>query len=297
MSSSNNPVPPPTYQAIGSSSKPRIDSGFNSAEPLLGRARSPGGGFYDQPEQGDVPDDFKYGVTVSESSIEVRAAFIRKVYTILFCQILATCLVAGGLSQSPSAILWVQQHTWSLYLPLFGTLINLGLLFWKRHSHPLNFVLLSTFTVMEAFSLGVLTAFFDNVLVLQALLITLGVFLGLTLFTLQSKVGVSPLINIIISNDRLQYDFSGLGPWLFGALLALVMVGLVNMFIPFGHTMDIIYSIGGCLIFSGYIVYDTFMITKRLSPDEFILGSISLYLDFINLFINILRLLNDLQDR
>lgn len=61
------------------------------------------------------------------------------------------------------------SSTWSLYLPLFGTLINLGLLFWKRHSHPLNFVLLSTFTVMEAFTVGVLTAFFDNVIVLQAL--------------------------------------------------------------------------------------------------------------------------------
>ncbi|KAF8552189.1 UPF0005-domain-containing protein, partial [Imleria badia] len=280
MSSSSNPVPPPAYQATGSSSKPLINPGFDSAEPLLGRPRSPGGAFYDQPEQGDVPDDFKYGVTVSESSTEVRAAFVRKVYTILFCQILATCLAAGGISQSPSAIFWVQQHTWSIYLPLFGSLINLGLLFWKRHSHPLNFVLLSTFTVMEAFTLGVLTAFFDNVIVLQALLITLGVFLGLTLFTLQSK-----------------YDFSGLGPWLFGALIALVMVGLVNMFIPFGRTMDLIYALGACVIFSGYIVYDTFMITKRLSPDEFILGSISLYLDFVNLFINILRLLNDLQDR
>lgn len=280
MSSSYNPAPPPAYQATGSSRKPLIDPEFDAAEPLLGRARSPGGGFYDQPEQGDVPDDFKYGVTVSESSAEVRGAFVRKVYTILFCQILATCLVAGGISQSPSAIVWVQQHTWSLYLPLFGTLVNLGLLFWKRHSHPLNFVLLSTFTAMEAFTLGVLTAFFDNVIVLQALLITLGVFLGLTLFTLQSK-----------------YDFSGLGPWLFGALMALVMVGLVNMFIPFGRTMDLIYAVGACLIFSGYIVYDTFIITKRLSPDEFILGSISLYLDFVNLFINILRLLNDLQDR
>jgi hypothetical protein len=40
---------------------------------------------------------------------------------------------------------------------------------------------------MEAFSLGVVTAFSDNVIVLQALLITTGVFLGLTLFTLQSK--------------------------------------------------------------------------------------------------------------
>jgi hypothetical protein len=94
--------------------------------------------------------------------------------------------------------------TWSFYVPLFGTLINLGLLYWKRHSHPLNLVLLSTFTVMEAFTLGVVTAFFDNIIVMQALyvsiilapveaeqflrLITLGVFLGLTLFTFQSKV-------------------------------------------------------------------------------------------------------------
>ncbi|KAI9571686.1 hypothetical protein HD554DRAFT_1806685 [Boletus coccyginus] len=110
MSSSHNPAPPPAYQAIGSSRKPLIDPRFDAAEPLLGRASSPGGGFYDQPEPGDVPDDFKYGVTVSESSAEVRAAFVRKVYTILFCQILATCLVAGGISQSSSAIVWVQQQ-------------------------------------------------------------------------------------------------------------------------------------------------------------------------------------------
>lgn len=61
------------------------------------------------------------------------------------------------------------------------------------------------------------------------------------------------------------------------------MTGLVGIFIPFGKTMDLIMAIGGCLIFSGYIVYDTHLINKRLSPDEFILGSISLYLDFINL--------------
>ena len=58
---------------------------------------------------------------------------------------------------------------WSFYVPLFGTLINLGVLYWKRHSHPWNFVLLSTFTLMEAFTLGVMVAFFENVIVLQAL--------------------------------------------------------------------------------------------------------------------------------
>jgi len=57
------------------------------------------------------------------------------------------------------------------------------------------------------------------------------------------------------------------------------MTGIVGIFIPFSTTMDIVYSIGGCLIFSGYIVYDTYLINKRFSPDEFIMASISLYLE------------------
>jgi hypothetical protein len=79
---------------------------------------------------------------------------------------------------------------WTFYVSLFGTLIVLGLLYWKRHSHPMNLGLLALFTLMEAFTLGVVTAFYDNVIVLQALLITTGVFLGLTLFTLQSKASL-----------------------------------------------------------------------------------------------------------
>ncbi|KIP11563.1 hypothetical protein PHLGIDRAFT_33284 [Phlebiopsis gigantea 11061_1 CR5-6] len=273
----NYTQPPPAY---GSTNK-LVDVPSEEEEaqqPLLHAQAGPSagfGGYHDQPLVGDVPDDFKYGTTVADSAVEIRNAFVRKVYSILFVQILATCVFSGLLSQSDDAIGWVQTHIWSLYIPLFGTLINLGLLYWKRHSHPWNFVLLSTFTLMEAFTLGVLTAFYPTNVVMQALLITLGVFLGLTLFTFQSK-----------------YDFSGMGPWLFGGLIALMMTGIVGIFIPFGRTMDLIYAGGGTLLFSGYIVYDTYMINKRLSPDEYIMGAISLYLDFINLFLNILRLLN-----
>jgi FtsH-binding integral membrane protein len=279
---SNYTTAPPAY----SGPKGKLSSvppEEEAARPLLSPSAGPSsgpGGFYDQPETGDIPDDFKYGTTVFESAPEIRNAFVRKVYTILFCQILATCIVAGGISQSDSAIFWVQTHTWAFYVPLFGTLINLGFLWWKRHSHPANLILLSTFTLMEAFTLGVTVAFFDNIVVLQALLITLGVFLGLTLFTFQSK-----------------YDFSGLGPWLFGGLIALLMTGIIHIFFPFSKTLDLIYAIGGTLLFSGYIVYDTHVICKKLSPDEFIVGALNLYLDFINLFISILRLLNNANDR
>ena len=116
------------------------------------------------------------------------------------------------------------------------------------------------------------------------------------------------------SDVRFKYDFSGMGPWLFGGLLALgkvlcyytlslrsksvaVMTGLVGVFIPFSSTLNLIYAIGGTLLFSGYVVYDTYLINRRLSPDEYIMGAISLYLDFINLFLSILRLLNSMQDR
>ncbi|TFK70571.1 hypothetical protein BDN72DRAFT_766309 [Pluteus cervinus] len=260
---SQYPVPPPSYGSTSPKSNTGNWGNRQAQEPLLG-SPSRGGAIYDQPAEGDLPDDFKYGVSVSDSAPEIRSAFVRKVYTILLCQILATCLVGGGISQSDRALFWVQTHTWAFYVPLFGTLINLGLLYWKRHSHPLNFVLLSTFTLMEAFTLGVVVAFFDNVVVLQALLITLGVFLGLTLFTFQSK-----------------YDFSGMGPFLFGALIALMMTGFVGVFIPFGKTMDLLMAIGGCLVFSGYVVYDTYVINRRLSPDEFIMGAISLYLEYV----------------
>lgn len=57
------------------------------------------------------------------------------------------------------------------------------------------------------------------------------------------------------------------------------MTGFVGIFVPFGKTMDIVFAAGGCLIFSGYIVFDTYNINSRLSPDEYIFAAISLYLE------------------
>ena len=74
-----------------------------------------------------------------------------------------------------------------------------------------------------------------------------------------------------------------MAPFLFGGLMALLATGLVGIFIPFNSTVDLIYASGGCVIFSGYIIFDTFTINKKLSPDEYIMGAISLYLDFLNL--------------
>ncbi|KAF8326537.1 glutamate binding protein [Cantharellus anzutake] len=257
----------PKYGAANETTEPLLD-------PALASSSNPNA-YY---AQGGGVADFDYGVSVWDSSPEIKNAFIQKVYSILFVQILGTCIVAGALSQSRGTIEWVQANPWAFYVPLFATLINLGFLWYKRHSHPTNYILLGTFTLLESFAIGVAISFFDTVIVLQALLITLGVFLGLTLFTIQSK-----------------YDFSGMGPFLFAGLLVMIFSGLVSLFLPFNQTADLIYSICGALLFSGYVVYDTYVITKRLSPDEYIMGAISLYLDFINLFLYILRVLNNVN--
>lgn len=57
------------------------------------------------------------------------------------------------------------------------------------------------------------------------------------------------------------------------------MTGFVGVFLPFNSTMDLIFAIGGTLLFSGYVVYDTYIINSKLSPDEYIMGAISLYLE------------------
>ncbi|QRW21473.1 inhibitor of apoptosis-promoting Bax1 protein [Rhizoctonia solani] len=234
---SNYPQAPPSYQPVPQSPQKYNQYGSAQAsEPLLGETRGQSSRGVDAfGDDNDLPDDFKYGVTVSESAPEIRRAFV---YSILFAQILGTCVVTK-LASSDSAIAWVQTHQWAVFVPLFGSLINLGLLWWKRLSYPTNYILLTSFTVLESLSLGLIVSYYESTIVLQAMLITLGVFLGLTLFTLQSK-----------------YDFSGMGPFLFGGLLVLVMTGFVGMFVPFSHTMDLIYAAGGCLIFSGYIVFD-----------------------------------------
>lgn len=57
----------------------------------------------------------------------------------------------------------------------------------------------------------------------------------------------------------------------------------MQIIFPFSKTVDLVYAIIGTLIFSGYIVYDTYLINKRLSPDEYIIGALSLYLEYVSI--------------
>ncbi|KNZ50863.1 hypothetical protein VP01_4201g3 [Puccinia sorghi] len=289
------PVPPPSYSGQPKSpdqepllppSPDRIDKrrdGAGWAQPNLRNFCS------DQAQPGDIPEDFLIGVTVSQSSIEIRMAFIRKVYSILFLQIAATTIVAS-LMRLDSCRTLLLAHSWIIFIPLVGAVVSMLVLFVKRHSSPANLILLALFTVLEAMGLGAAVAFVNTIIILEALVLTGLVFIGLTLYTLQSK-----------------RDFSGMGPYLGTALMVMIFSSFLTVFFPLSRTMDAVYAGFGTLVFSAYIVFDTQMICKHLSPDDWVVACVSLYLDGVNLFgkhhfsmlysINIVRILSDLQER
>lgn len=250
--------PPPTYLYTSVAA--------NQADPLANYA-------------GEVSeDDFFHGVDVKSSHVNVRMDFVRKVYSILLTQLLATSVVGAILLKNESAKFWVHENSWAFITSTIMTFVFLGCTYWKRHSVPTNYAFLAGFTLFEAYTLGTTVAYFDVEVVLQAFIITTGVVLGLTLFTFQTK-----------------YDFDGLAPFLTGALWMLVLTSFVQIFLPFNKTFDLFMAVGSALVFIGFILFDTQQLFK-LSPEEYIHASISLYLDILNLFLSILRILQDSRD-
>ncbi|CEP12007.1 hypothetical protein [Parasitella parasitica] len=227
-----------------------------------------------QPLMGQHEDDDMFKEMVANSSKEVRLGFVRKVYSILAVQLLATTVLSSFYLLNDSAKSWVQSNQWMLIVSMIGTLGIMFALFWKARSYPLNYGLLAIFTMLEAHAVGTIVTFYNQKLVLQALIITLGVFIALTVFTLQSK-----------------WDFTGLAPFLFAGIWILVIAGLVQMFFPFSKGIQMAFAVGGVIIFSGYILFDTYLIFNKYSAEDYIIASVSLYLDIINLFLRILEIL------
>lgn len=95
-----------------------------------------------------------------------------------------------------------------MFVSLFGAIGFMLLTFWKRKSYPTNLLFLSCFTALEAYSISVITSFYDSRIVVEALIFTLAIFVALTIFACQSK-----------------YDFTSWMPYLFGGVWVLIIFG------------------------------------------------------------------------
>jgi hypothetical protein len=103
---------------------------------------------------------------------------------------------------------------------------------------------------------------------------------------------------IAIYASKSKRNFSFLGGFLLAALLALVAISIFNIFWPLSTTGMLAYSFIGVMVFSGYVLFDfSRMKHYGVSAEDVPLMALSLYLDFINLFISILRIFGILQSK
>mmetsp|Transcript_39990 Transcript_39990/g.113080 ORF Transcript_39990/g.113080 Transcript_39990/m.113080 type:complete len:244 (-) Transcript_39990:179-910(-) len=223
------------------------------------------------------------GKVVGAEPEEIRAGFITKVYGILSAQLLLTAAVAAPFVFSHGVRLWVK--TQGLPLIIAATLANLVFLCAlvcpcgcerNLRTFPQNYLFLAGFTATEGVLVGVVCASYALDAVALAVLATAVLVGGLTAYAMYTK-----------------RDFTGMGPYLFAAVLVLMIFGIFAALTQFPMVQKI-YCCLGILIFSFYLIFDTQMIMGRgelaLGVDDYVFAALQLYIDIIQLFLYILEL-------
>ncbi|KAI8616743.1 inhibitor of apoptosis-promoting Bax1-domain-containing protein [Chytriomyces sp. MP71] len=251
----------------------------NDYRPILSGTAVPPPPAYNARDAEHVPLLGEAKPFVSECPVHERLNFARKVYSILAAQIGLTAILSALFLYNADIRHVVQRNAWSVLLSSLSAFGLLFALFAYRSVTPTNKILLFAFTLAEAYSVAVVCSFYESESVLQATILTFAVFIALTLFTLQSKM-----------------SFEGMGPFLFGSLTVVVFAGFLELFFPFSRLVDLVIATVSAVLFCGYIVYDTYMIFVRCTVDDVVIASVELYLDVINLFLSILRILGSARD-
>jgi len=220
-----------------------------------------------------VVDDFMYGSSVASAHVYIRLNFLRKVYGILSVQLLLTTIVGALCMLVEPVKMYLQSSSVLLTLSAiasFGFLIALHV---YSREVPMNYILLGLFTLCESVLVGTAVTFYDVQVVVEAFALTCAVTVALTVYTLQSK-----------------RDYSSWGAGLFAILYVLILAMLMQIVFQ-SAMMDRLISVAGAAIFCLFIVFDTHMIMNRVSPEDYMIATINLYLDILNLFLHILRIM------
>ncbi|CAM9297073.1 unnamed protein product [Lampetra planeri] len=215
-------------------------------------------------------------------STSVRHAFIRKVYLILAAQLTITFSVVAVFTFVDSVRLFVVKYPgiyWASFVVYFMVYCVLVCCKEPRRRFPWNLVLLGIFTIALSYMCGTISSYYDTKAVFLAMGITAVVCVTVTAFCFQTKV-----------------DFTSCGGLLCVAAILLMIIGIVTavvlafQYVPWLHML---YAAIGAIIYTLFLVYNTqLLIGNRelaLSPEEYIYGALSLYIDIVHIFLFLLQ--------
>jgi len=225
---------------------------------------------------------------LAEAEKSVRMGFVRKVYGILFFQLLVTVGISTLFIANEDCRQLVRTSPniiWAAYGVMIVTLIVLTCCGDFRRKHPNGMIGLSVFTLATSFFVGVISSVYAQVIgewvVVEALTMTSLVVVALTAFAFQTKADFTRFNGFLVC----------IGMW----IMMMLMFNFVFIFpnYQFWHTA---YAATGALFMCFFIVHDTQLMLGgkhkyTISVDEHVFAALNLYLDIVNLFLYILQLL------
>ena len=151
----------------------------------------------------------------------------------------------------------------------------------KKNNAPLTAVLFTVYSFLTGATLGVIFWAYDLASVGAVFLMTAGMFAVTAVYGLVTKK-----------------DLSSVGSICLMAVIGIIIVSLVNMFLLHSEGLDLVISYIGVAVFVAITAYDTQKIKKAVAyatPDRMatiaLSGAFGLYLDFINIFLRLLRIM------
>ena len=234
----------------------------------------------------DIKARLSFGATAAEQAAidEGLRAYMLKVYNYMASGVALSGIVAALMASSPS-----------LMQAIYGTGLH-----WVVMLAPLGFILVLSFGVHKLSATATQALFWAFAAVMGAslswiLLAYTGASIARVFLITTATFGAMSLYGYTTKRD-----LTGMGTFMFMGLIGIIIASIVNIFMA-SSALDFAISVIGVLVFVGLTAYDTQKIrnmyfeadSTEVATKKAVMGALTLYLDFINLMLMLLRLFGE----
>ncbi len=227
-----------------------------------------------------------YSYDTSVSTTTVFATLMKKVYVWMTLALTLTGMTAYYVTINEALMFSIfsnQAIFWGLMIAEIAVVLILAAAI-NKLSFPVAAIMMAAYSILNGVTMSAVFVVYTASSITTTFLVTAGTFAAMALVGYFTKK-----------------DLTKMGGILLMALIGLIIASVVNFFLN-NSTMDYIISFVGVLIFTGLTAYDSQKIKNLMlqcdavdanSQKLALLGSLTLYLDFINLFLYLLRFLGE----
>ncbi|MDR1137426.1 MAG: Bax inhibitor-1/YccA family protein [Synergistaceae bacterium] len=219
---------------------------------------------------------------VSARAGEISEGFMRKVYLWMTFGLAATGAVAYYVLNSESMMNMLFGNGMAVFITLaiaeLGIVVYLSARVMKMNPSTAS-VLFFVYSALNGVTIAPLLSLYTNESVAQVFFISAGLFGGMSVYGFMTR-----------------RDLSSWGSFLMMGVFGIIIASVVNIFMR-SYKANLVISIIAVMVFTGLTAYDTFKLRRLAAEGGFgdevrdnlaVVGALSLYLDFINIFIRLL---------